>query len=48
MKKKVEIEPDLYVINKKPTKKEIQEFRDFINAYKKKQALKAAKHRKAS
>jgi hypothetical protein len=34
------------MINKKPTKKEIQEFRDFINAYKKKQALKAAKHRK--
>jgi hypothetical protein len=48
MKKKVVIEPDLYVINKKPTKKEIQEFRDFINAYKKKQALKAAKHRKAA
>jgi hypothetical protein len=48
MKKKVIIEPDLYVINKKPTKKEIQEFRDFINVYKKKQALKAAKHRKAA
>ncbi len=48
MKRKVLIEPDLYVINKKPSKKEIQELREFINAYKKKQAIKAAKHRKAA
>ncbi len=48
MKRKVSIEPDLYVINKKPTKKEIQEFKDFIDEYKKKQALKAIKHRKAA
>jgi hypothetical protein len=48
MKRKVSIEPDLYVINKKPTKKEIQELRDFINEYKKKHSLKAIKHRKAA
>jgi len=48
MKRKISIEPDLYVINKKPTKKEIEELKDFINEYKKKQALKTTKHRKAA
>ena len=44
MKKKLSKEPDLYVINKKPTEKELQEFREFIEEYKKKKA----KHRKAA
>lgn len=48
MKRKVSIEPDLYVINKKPTQKEIQELKDFINEYKRKQALKTLKDRKAA
>lgn len=48
MKRKVSIEPDLYVINKKPTKKEIEELREFIKEHKKKQALKNTKHRKAA
>ena len=48
MKRKQSAEPDLVVINKKPTKKEIQELRDFISEYKKKQVLKVAKHKKAA
>lgn len=48
MKKKLFNEPDLYVINKKPTKKEIQELRDFIKEYKRKQALKKKRLRKAA
>jgi hypothetical protein len=48
MKRKQSTEPDLYVINKKPTKKEIQELRDFIAVYKNKQALKSSKARKAA
>lgn len=48
MKRRQSTEPDLYVVNKKPTKKEIQELRDFIIDYKKKEALKKAKHRKAA
>ncbi|MCC6180420.1 MAG: hypothetical protein IT237_01160 [Bacteroidia bacterium] len=47
MKRKVTIEPDLSVINKKPTKKEIEELREFIKEYKKNQALNK-KHRKAA
>ena len=48
MKRKQSTEPDLYVINKKPTKKENQEFSKFIEEYKRKQALKKVKHRKAA
>ena len=48
MKRRQSTEPDLYVINKKPTKKEIQELRDFIAEYKKKQTLKNTKQRKAA
>ncbi|MGB3947308.1 MAG: hypothetical protein WBM13_04960 [Bacteroidia bacterium] len=48
MKRKISIEPDLYVINKKPTKKEIEELKKFITEYKKKQAEKTAKSRKAA
>ena len=48
MKRKTIAEPDLYVVNEKPTKKEIQELRDFITEYKKKEALKKTKHRKAA
>jgi hypothetical protein len=40
-------EPDLYVVNKKPTEKELREFSEFIKAYKRKQELKK-KHRKAA
>ena len=48
MKRKQSIEPDLYVVNKKPTKKEIEELRAFIIEHKKKEALKKTKHRKAA
>jgi hypothetical protein len=48
MKRKQSTEPDLHVINKKPTKKEIQELRDFIAVYKNKQALKSSKTCKAA
>ncbi len=48
MKKKLSKEPDLYVINEKPTEKELQELREFIEEYKKKKALKKVKHRKAA
>jgi hypothetical protein len=33
MKRKLIIEPDLYVVNKKPTKKELQEFSEFISIH---------------
>ncbi len=45
MKRKQSIEPDLYVINKKPTEKEIKELSDFIKAYKLKQTLKKKKRK---
>ena len=48
MKRKLSTEPDLYVINIKPTEKELQELRDFIIEYKRKMALKKTKHRKAA
>lgn len=48
MKRKQSSEPDLYVINRKLTKKEKQEMRDFIENHKKKAALKKSKHRKAA
>ncbi|MDX2173678.1 MAG: hypothetical protein SFY56_11205 [Bacteroidota bacterium] len=47
MKRKQSIESDLYVINKKPIKKQIQELRDFIKEYKRKQALKKNKRKLA-
>lgn len=37
MKKKIKVEPDLYVVNEKPTAYELQELREFIEEYKKKQ-----------
>ena len=48
MKRKQSIEPDLYVVNKKPTEKELQEFRDYIEEYKRQQNLKKKKHKKAA
>ena len=47
MKRKLITEPDLYVVNKKPTEKELQEFSEFIKEYKRKQAEKK-KHRRAA
>lgn len=45
MKKKLSTEPDLYVINKKPSEKERKEFSDFIKEHKRKQALKKQKQK---
>ena len=39
---------DFFVINKKLTEKEKKEFSDFIKDYKRKQALKKKKQRKAA
>ncbi len=39
---------DFFVINKELTEKEKKEFSDFIENYKRKQALKKKKHRKAA
>lgn len=47
MKRKQSTEPDLYVVNKKPTEKELEELSEFIKEYKRKQALKK-KHQKAA
>ena len=47
MKRKLITEPDLYVVNKKPTKKEEKEFSEFLKEYKRKQAAKK-KQRKAA
>lgn len=47
MKRKQSTELDLYVVNKKPTEKELKELFEFIKEYKHKQALKK-KHRKAA
>jgi hypothetical protein len=47
MKRKQSTEPDLYVVNKKPTEKELAELFEFIKEYKRKQVLKK-KHRKAA
>ncbi len=47
MKRKQSTEPDMYVINKKPTEKELQEFAEFVKEYKRRQALKK-KNRKAA
>ncbi len=47
MKRKLSTEPDLYVVNKKPTEQELKELSEFIKEYKRKQALKK-KHRKAA
>lgn len=41
-------EIDLYVSNKKVTKKELKELSEFIEEYKKQQNLKKKKHRKAA
>ncbi len=38
MKRKQSTEPDLYVINKKPTEKELEEITAFIKEYKRKKA----------
>ena len=48
MKRRQLIEPDLYVVHKKLSDKEAKEISDFIKEYKKKEALKKAKHRKAA
>jgi hypothetical protein len=49
MKRKESKEPDLYVINKKPTEKELQEFSAFIKEYKRKQEVnKKRKHKTAA
>ena len=48
MKKRQSTEPDLYVVNRKLTDKEAKEISDFIKEYKRKQALKKAKHSKAA
>ena len=49
MKKRESKEPDLYVVNKKLTEKERKEISDFIEEYKRQQALgKKRKHRKAA
>lgn len=42
------IDIDLYVSPKKSTEKELQELSEFIREYKKKQALKSSKPRKAA
>ena len=43
MKVRKSTEPDLYVINEKPTKKELQELADFVEDYKRKQKNKKIK-----
>ena len=48
MKRRQLIEPDLCVVHKKLSDKEAKEISDFIKEYKKKEALKKAKHRKAA
>ena len=48
MKRRQSTEPDLYVISKKLTDKESKEISDFIKEYKRKQALKKVKHKKAA
>ena len=40
MKRKQSTEPDLYVINKKPTEKELEAISSIIKEYKSKEALK--------
>lgn len=47
MKVKKSTEPDLYVINEKPTKKELQELADFVAAYKRKKRIKSIKTKTA-
>jgi len=39
MKRKKSTEPDLYVINKKPTVKELEEMTSLINDYKRKKSI---------
>ena len=48
MKRRESKEPDLYVINKKLSDNEKQEISAFIEAYKLKQKIKRAKHKKAA
>ncbi len=48
MKKKYSTEPDLYVVPHKLTKEESKEMAEFIEEYKRKQALKKVKHKKAA
>lgn len=49
MKRKQSTEPDLYVVNKKPTKQELKELSEFIEEYKRKKALdKKKRQRKAA
>jgi hypothetical protein len=47
MKRKQSTEPDFYVVNKKPTEKELKELSEFIKEYKRKQSLKK-KHNKVA
>jgi hypothetical protein len=47
MKRRESKEPDLYVVNKKPTEKELKELSEFIKEYKRKQELKK-KHKRAA
>lgn len=49
MKKVRKTEPDLFVINQKPTAEELKALREFVIEYRKKQALlKSNKRRKAA
>jgi hypothetical protein len=48
MKRKQSTEPDLYVINKKPTEKDLEEITAFIKDYKRKQALKKRNRKKTA
>lgn len=48
MKRKLSTEPDLYVVNRKLNAQEAKEISEFIQEYKKKQALKSSKQRKAA
>lgn len=48
MKRKQSTEPDLLVVHHKLSDKEAKEISDFIKEYKKKEALKKAKPRKAA
>jgi mevalonate pyrophosphate decarboxylase len=48
MKRRESKEPDLYVVNKKPTEKELKELSVFIDNYKKQQSLKRKKHKRAA
>ena len=47
MKRRKSTEPDLYVINQKPTKQELKELRTFIEEHQRKQAAKKM-HRSAA